>query len=330
VTALLGAIAAAWLYGGTLSALVTEWLSSADASYGLVVFAVAIVVAWQRRDAVVRACSAKALAERSAAPTRRAKAFALRYTHTENAVVEHDATSVNTLPSTQSPQRPQRETDFGGLALVVAALLLYLAGVLGADIFTVRVSFVVLVTGAIWYVAGRAAARLLAVPLLFLLIAIPLPALIVNAITLPLQLVASRLAEGVLAAAGVPVFRDGNLLVLPSATLEVEQACSGLRSLVSLGALSIVLAWATETSVSRRMLIAAASLPIAIVANGLRIAATGMAVEAWGPQMSVGAWHTLTGWLTFVAAVAALIGAQRMLHAIATHRHEWTPGEVAA
>jgi exosortase len=291
VTGFLVVIVAAWLYGATLSALAAEWLSSADASYGLVVCAVAIVVAWRRRDAVVRAAA------------RSAKV---------------------------SAGRKSRIINPGGLAVVVAGLLLYLAGVLGADVFTVRVSFVVLVAGAIWYIAGRAAARLLAVPLLFLLIAIPLPALIVNAITLPLQLVASRLAEGVLAMASVPVFRDGNLLVLPSATLEVEQACSGLRSLVSLGALSVVLAWATETSVSRRIMIVAASLPIAIAANGLRIAATGIAVEAWGPQMSVGMWHTLTGWLTFVAAVAALIGAQRALHALATHRRAWTPGAVAA
>ena len=290
MTAFLVLIAAAWLFGATLSALATEWLSSADASYGLVVFAVAVVVAWRRREAVVRAAASNA---------------------------------------NVSAGRKSRVVNPGGLAVVAGGLLLYLAGALGADVFTVRVSFVVLVAGAIWYIAGRAAARLLAAPLLFLLIAIPLPALIVNAITLPLQLGASRLAEALLAMTGVPVFRDGNLLVLPSATLEVEQACSGLRSLVSLGALSVVLAWATETRMSRRMMIVAASLPIAIVANGLRIAATGLAVEAWGPQMSLGGWHTLTGWLTFVAAVAALIGAQRTLHALAAHRREWTPGAVA-
>ena len=281
MTALLVLIAGAWLYGATLSALATEWVSSADASYGLVVCAVAVVVAWQRRGAVVGA-------------------FA-----------------------------PGGVSSAGGIGVVIAGLLMYLAGILGADIFTTRLSFVVLVAGSIWYLAGRAAARVLAVPLLFLLIAIPLPALIVNAITLPLQLVASRLAEGVLAIAGVPVFRDGNLLVLPSATLEVEQACSGLRSLVSLGALSVVLAWALEESAPRRLMIVAAAFPIAIVANGLRIAATGFAVEAWGPQAAAGSWHTLTGWLTFVAAVAALIATQRALHAFIAHRHRWTPRVVS-
>ena len=92
-------------------------------------------------------------------------------------------------------------------------------------------------TGAIWFVAGGARSRVLAAPLVFLLIAIPLPALIVNAITLPLQLVASRIGETTLSAAGVAVFRDGNLLELPSTTLEVAEACSGLRSIVSLAAI---------------------------------------------------------------------------------------------
>jgi exosortase len=218
----------------------------------------------------------------------------------------------------------------GAVAVVIAGLALYLAGVLGADVFITRLSFVVVVTGAIWFMAGGEATRVMAAPLLFLLIAIPLPALIVNAVTLPLQLVASRFAEALLSVAGVPVFRDGNLLVLPSATLEVEQACSGLRSLVSLSALAIVLAWATEQRAGRRLAIVAAALPIAIVANGLRIAATGLAIEAWGPQAASGGWHTLTGWLTFVVAVTVLIGAQRMLHTLMIRRRSWTPGAVTA
>jgi len=281
VITLLLAIAGAWLYGATLAALAAEWLSSADASYGLVVMAVAILVAWQRRAAFARA-------------------------------------------------RASAESHSLGLGVVIAGLVLYLAGVLGADIFITRLSFVCVVVGAIWFLAGGAATRVMAAPLLFLLIAIPLPALIVNAVTLPLQLVASRLAEGLLAAVNVPVFRDGNLLVLPSATLEVEQACSGLRSLISLGAIAVVLAWATERSAARRIPIVAAAVPIAIAANGLRIAATGLAVDAWGPRAASGGWHTLTGWLTFVLAVAALIGFQRALDAIITRRREPIAGAVAA
>jgi exosortase len=278
---LFAAIVGAWLYGATLSALAAEWLSSADSSYGIVVIAVAALVAWQRRHLFAQACSS---------------------THSSRAAV----------------------------GLLIAGLILYLGGVFGADIFVTRVSLVVVLTGALWFLAGGKALRVMAAPLVFLLIAIPLPALIVNAITLPLQLVASRLAEGVLAGAGIPVFRDGNLLVLPSATLEVEQACSGLRSLISLGALAVVLAWATEQQAGRRLAVVAAALPIAIVANALRIAATGAAIEAWGPQAGSEGWHTLMGWLTFVIAVAALIGVQRLIHAVMSRRGPWVHGAVTA
>jgi exosortase len=120
----------------------------------------------------------------------------------------------------------------GGLAVLIAGLLAFLVGRFGADVFVTRVSLVVIIGGLTWYLAGASAARLLAVPIFFLLIAIPLPALVINTVTLPLQLVASRLAEQMLIVAGVPVFRDGNVLELRSTTLEVAQACSGLRSLI--------------------------------------------------------------------------------------------------
>jgi exosortase len=281
VNVLLVLAAGAWLYGATLTALAAEWLSSADASYGVVIAAVAAAVAWQRRHAFARAAA---------------------------------------TPGSGAP----------GFALASAGLLLYLAGFLGADIFITRVSFIVVTAGALGWVAGMAALRIVAVPLVFLLLAIPPPTLIVNAITLPLQLVASTLAEGMLSLMAVPVFRDGNLLVLPSTTLQVEEACSGLRSLVSLGALSVVLAWATEQSVVRRTAIVAAAVPIAIVANGLRIAAAGLATETWGPGAASGDWHTFTGWITFVAAVAMLIATQRVLHGLGQKRRTWPTGAVAA
>jgi exosortase len=118
--------------------------------------------------------------------------------------------------------------------------------------------------------------------------------------------VASRIAEATLALAGVPVFRDGNVLALPSATLEVAQACSGLRSLVSLLAIGVLLAWLTDGGLVRRGTIVALAVPIAIVMNGLRIAATGVACETIGPRAASGAWHETTGWLTFVGSVALL------------------------
>ena len=260
------ALTIAWLYAETLVGLGREWLSSPDASYGVVLIAVAAAVAWQRRDRVARACAA--------APTHRT----------------------------------------AGVVILSAGLLLFLAGQLGADVFLTRLSMVAVLTGTLCYVAGAAVVGVLAAPLAFVLMAVPLPALIVNAVTLPLQFTASQIAESTLTTAGVAVFRDGNVLELPSATLQVAEACSGLRSLVSLTAIAVLLAWATPgQSRLARVAMVTAAIPVAIVMNGFRIAGIGLACEAWGPRMASGAWHTLSGWLTFAASAVVLIAIQRIV-----------------
>ncbi|HZP47485.1 MAG TPA: exosortase/archaeosortase family protein [Vicinamibacterales bacterium] len=201
------------------------------------------------------------------------------------------------------------------LAALVAGAAVFIVGQLGADLFLTRLSLVIVLAAAIWFVAGPRAARTMAAPLAFLAMAIPLPDILVNAITLPLQLVASQIAEWTLALAGVPVFRDGNVLALPSTTLEVAEACSGLRSLVSLIAIGVLFAWVTRASAGRRVALVGLSVPVAIVANGLRIAATGLACESFGPRAASGATHELTGWVTFVGSGALLAAIARA----------WTP-----
>jgi len=263
IPTLLVALSLAWLYGATLQGLLTEWVSSADASYGIVLVAVALVVIWRRRELFSRAYD------------------------------PHD----HPIP---------------GLVVLLAGLGLFLIGQLAADVFLTRISFVVAAGGALWFLAGARATRTVASPLFFLLMAIPLPALVINAATLPLQLVASRIGETTLMATGISVFRDGNLLELPSTTLEIADACSGLRSIVSLTAIGGLLAW-SERSWPRRLALVAAGAPIAIVINGLRIAATGLACELWSPRAAADPWHTISGWLTFVVSVTLLIQLQRAL-----------------
>jgi exosortase len=209
--------------------------------------------------------------------------------------------------------------------VLAAGLAVYLVGQLGADVFLTRISLVAVAAGALWFACGTAVMRLAAAPLVFLLIAIPPPTLVVNAATLPLQLTASQIAEQTLTVAGVSVFRDGNVLELPSGSLEVAEACSGLRSAVSLAAIAVLLAW-TQPTWPRRAAMIAASVPIAIVMNGLRIAATALASEAWGPETATGGWHTFTGWVTFVASLAVLMALQRAV----TPRRSARPKPVGA
>lgn len=200
-----------------------------------------------------------------------------------------------------------------GVVLLVWGLSVFLIGRFGADVFVTRVSFVIVAAGLVWTIGGTMTARICAAPLVLLLIAVPLPTIVVNAVTMPMQLVASRVAEWMLAAVHIPVFRDGNVLELQSTSLEVAEACSGLRSLISLTAIGCLVAWATERTAVRRLAVIAAAPPIALVFNAIRIAATGIACETWGPQAAKGGWHTFAGWLTFVVAVGALVRFQRML-----------------
>jgi len=200
-----------------------------------------------------------------------------------------------------------------GLILLFISLGVLLAGRLGAELFLTRVSLIGVLAGIVLYVWGRHHFRILLFPLAFLLLMIPLPAIIFNQIAFPLQLLASRAGEMVISLAGIPVVREGNVLQLPSQTLEVAEACSGIRSLVSLIMLAIVLGHFTERRIGPRFLIALAAVPIAIVANAARVAGTGLASELVSPAAAEGFLHTFSGWLLFVVAFIGLVAVQRML-----------------
>jgi exosortase len=202
-----------------------------------------------------------------------------------------------------------------GAVLVVASLLLLLGGLLGAELFLSRVSLIGLLAGITLFVWGRDHLRILAFPIAFLLLMLPLPAIIFNQIAFPLQLLASRAGEAALVVAGIPVFREGNVLQLPTRTLEVAEACSGIRSLVSLVTLGVVLGYFTERRIGRRVAIALAAVPIAIIANAVRVAGTGLASELVSPAAAEGFFHAFSGWLMFVVAFAGLMAVQRAIGA---------------
>jgi exosortase len=200
-----------------------------------------------------------------------------------------------------------------GLVVVVFSLFLFLAGVLGAELFLTRVSLIGVLAGSVLFLLGWNHLRILALPIAFLLLMIPLPEIIFNQIAFPLQLLASRAGEAVIAAAGIPVLREGNVLQLPSKALEVVEACSGIRSLISLLMLGIVLGYFTERRLWARGVIALAAVPIAIVANAIRVAGTGLMSEWISPEAAEGFFHSFSGWLIFVVAFAGLLAVQRLV-----------------
>jgi exosortase len=194
-----------------------------------------------------------------------------------------------------------------GLAGVVAGLAMLVAGILGAEFFVSRVSVLVVLAGSIVYLWGWQYLRILAFPVLFLLLMIPIPAIIFNQIAFPLQLFASRFGTSVMQAVAVPVLREGNVIVLANTTLEVAEACSGIRSLISLITLGIVYGYFVDSRPLVRALIVACTIPIAIVANGLRVAGTGILAHNYGVETALGFFHTFSGWLVFAAAFGLLL-----------------------
>ena len=221
-----------------------------------------------------------------------------------------------------------------GLVIVTGALLVFLAGQLGAEQFLARVSLIGVLAGATVFLLGWAHARALGWIFCFALLMIPLPAIVFNEITLPLQLLASSVAEQSLLLFSIPVLREGNVIFLSSATLEVAEACSGIRSLVTLLTFGIVYGYFTEGHVSRRVILALSTLPIAVAANALRVAGTGLLAHFFGQSVADGFFHTFAGWLVFMSAVVMLFVLQRLLRLMGNRgsdEHRLPPliGEVA-
>lgn len=213
--------------------------------------------------------------------------------------------AISTIPSAPS---------WSGLPVIAAALALLLVGTLGAELFVARVSLVLLLAGLVVFFSGVRRFRAMLFPWALLFLMIPIPAIIFNQITFPLQLLASKAASFVLPLLGVPVFREGNVINLPAMPLEVAEACSGIRSLMSLGTMAIIYGYLLEPSVWRRVLLAFASIPIAVAANAARVVGTGLCVQYWDPEKALGFFHEFSGWVIFVVSLILLYLLHRLMH----------------
>jgi exosortase len=217
-----------------------------------------------------------------------------------------------------------------GLVVVAGSLLVLMAGILGSELFTTRISIVGTLVGALLFLFGWARLRVLAFPIAFLLLMIPIPAIIFNQIAFPLQIFASRVGESALELSNIPVLREGNVLILANTTLEVAEACSGIRSLVSLITLAIVFGYFSDPRPWVRTLIAASAVPIAIVTNGARVAGTGIAAYHYGSAAAEGFIHEFAGWLVFVAAFALLALLQQLIARVLPQQSPTPAAEAAA
>ena len=200
-----------------------------------------------------------------------------------------------------------------GLAVIIGALGLLFAGELGAEFFLTRISLLIFLAGLVLFFYGWKHLKMVSFPGGLLLLAIPLPAIIFYQITFPLQLVASQLGAIFLEGFRVPVLREGNLIILPNITLEVVEACSGIRSLFSLTTLAILYAYFLEGRTSYRLILVGLSVPLALFCNGLRIMGTGILTQYVNPEAAEGFFHIFSGWFLFATALFSLFLIHRIL-----------------
>jgi exosortase len=204
-------------------------------------------------------------------------------------------------------------SNWWGLAVVLyGGLQLYIA-TLGAELFLARTAFVISIIGIVLLLGGTAFVRALAFPLFLLFFMIPIPTVVYNSITFPLQLLASRVADQALDVLQIPVLREGNVLELAEQKLSVVEACSGIRSLLSLSFLSLVYGYFFESRVWMRVVLFLSTIPIAIVANASRVTLTGVLTE-YKPELAEGFFHTVSGWVIFMVALAILVVLHQLLN----------------
>ena len=193
-----------------------------------------------------------------------------------------------------------------GIGLLALGLFSLVVGLIGAELYVQRVSLIVVLSGLVLLILGWKYLWLLSLPIGFLIFMIPLPAIVVNTIAFPLQLFAAQTASFCLFSLGIPVLREGNLIILASTTLEVAEACSGLRSLLSLLALGTVYGYFSQDVMWKRWMLVVLSVPIAIIANAFRVSGTGILAHYFGAESAEGFYHTFEGWLVFVVAFVLL------------------------
>jgi exosortase len=201
---------------------------------------------------------------------------------------------------------------------IVAAMFTLWAGTAGAELYVQRISLVVMLASIAIYFWGLRVSRAVAVPLILLLVSIPIPQIIFNRIAFPLQIFASRCAVGAMSFFGIPVLRQGNVIeLMPLGATEpkklaVVEACSGIRSLMTLVTLALIYAYFTRPTSSRTyaivrsVILVVAAVPIAILTNAVRVSGTGILAHYYGTRVADGFFHSFSGWVIYIVAAALL------------------------
>ncbi|WP_457575201.1 exosortase [Desulfomarina sp.] len=203
--------------------------------------------------------------------------------------------------------------SFTGLFIIVAGLAQLVVGKIGSEFFLQRTSLIIVLYGLVLFFLGWAYLRKLFLPLSYLFFMVPLPAIIWNKIAFPMQLFASALTEKVVYALGIAIYREGNVLHLAETTLEVVAACSGLRSLMTMFALSAALAFLSSLSRWKKIILLLSAAPIAVIANIIRLSGTAVLASRYGSEVAQGFLHEFSGIVVFMLGLGMLVAVNTLL-----------------
>lgn len=229
----------------------------------------------------------------------------------------------------ESQSRPA--TSLAAVGICAAMLALW-AGTAGAELYVQRISLVIMLASIAVYFWGLRAFRIIAVPLMLLFVSIPIPQIIFNRIAFPLQIFASQCAVGAMSLFNIPVLRQGNVIELmplgasEPKKLAVVEACSGIRSLMTLVTLALIYAYFTRPTSSRiyavvrSVILIVAAVPIAILTNAVRVSGTGVLAHYYGTRVADGFFHSFSGWVIYIVAAALLFATGWLLDRVARFR----------
>lgn len=208
-----------------------------------------------------------------------------------------------------------------GLVIIILGLVQFIVAWVGSEYFLQGTSIIVVLLGSVLYLWGWQMALLTLVPLVYLIFMVPLPAIIWNKLSFPLALMASKVSADLVSAMGLSILREGNILTLPNITLQVADACSGLRSLTTLLALSAFVAFISDHTKPKKWILFLAGVPIALVSNIIRLAGTAVLARHFGATVAHGFIHDFSGWVVFVLGLVMLLGVNSLL-GLGGRKHE--------
>jgi len=207
-------------------------------------------------------------------------------------------------------------SSWAGLFVLLFGIILFLLGNLATEYFIMRFSMLVVFGGIILFLLGKEFFKILLFPVIFLIFMIPLPSVLMDRITFPMQLLASKVAANTLYVIGIPVLREGNVMLLANTSLEVAEACSGIRSLISLLGLSVLFAYLTQKVAWKRLILILSTFPIAIIANAGRVAGTGVLAHHYGDSVAQGFFHGFSAYVLFAVTFGCLCLVESILSRI--------------